>query len=100
MTTWNEIDISLRKCSFFRDTLKPLFYTRIRLGHFHPEDMNPYNKINSSVIQSAEHRELAIKATMKSFVLMKNDKNVLPLKSKVENLAVKHLVETIMLKTY
>ena len=60
----------------------------MRLGEFDPEDMNPYNKINTSVIQSAEHRELAIKAAMRSFVLMKNDKNVLPLKSKMANLAV------------
>ena len=60
----------------------------MRLGEFDPEDMNPYNKINTSVIQSEEHRELAIKAAMRSFVLLKNDKNILPLKSKVSNLAV------------
>ena len=60
----------------------------MRLGEFDPEDMNPYNEINTSVIQSSEHREMAIKAAMRSFVLMKNDKNVLPLKSKVSNLAV------------
>ena len=60
----------------------------MRLGEFDPEDMNPYNKINTSVIQSEEHRELAIKAAMRLFVLLKNDKNILPLKSKVSNLAV------------
>ena len=60
----------------------------MRLGEFDPEDMNPYNKINTSAIQSEEHRELAIKAAMRSFVLLKNDKNILPLKSKVSNLAV------------
>ena len=60
----------------------------MRLGEFDPEDMNPYNEINTSVIQSEEHRELAIKAAMRSFVLLKNDKNILPLKSKVSNLAV------------
>ena len=60
----------------------------MRFGEFDPEDMNPYKEINTSVIQSEEHRELAIKAAMRSFVLLKNDKNILPLKSKVSNLAV------------
>ena len=60
----------------------------MRLGEFDPEDMNPYNRINTSVIQSEEHRELAIKAAMRSFVLLKNDKTILPLKTKVQNLAV------------
>ena len=60
----------------------------MRLGEFDPDNMNPYNDINTSVIQSAEHREMAIKAAMRSFVLMKNDKNILPLKAKVQNLAV------------
>ena len=73
---------------YFRDSIKPLFHTRMRLGEFCPDNMNPYNEINTSVIQSAEHREMAIKAAMRSFVLMKNDKNILPLKVKVQNLAV------------
>ena len=72
----------------------------MRLGEFDPEAMNPYNEINTSVIQSVEHRELAIKAAMRSFVLMKNDKNILPLKDKVLNLAVSKFRSTMLLPLF
>lgn len=71
-----------------RDNVKPLFYTRMRLGEFDPEEMNPYNKIDNSVIQSPEHRDLAIRAAMESFVLLKNRDDLLPLKGPVDRLAV------------
>ena len=65
-----------------------LFYARMRLGLFDPPEMNPYSNINSSVIQSAEHRRLSIVAATKTFVLLKN-KNVLPIpEGSVKNLAV------------
>lgn len=60
----------------------------MRLGDFDPPEMVAYNKIDSSVIQSPEHQELAIKTAMRSYVLMKNDGNVLPLKKKFGTLAV------------
>ena len=34
-----------------RENVKPLFYTRMRLGEFDPEDMNPYTKIDYTAIQ-------------------------------------------------
>ena len=71
-----------------RDNVKPLFYTRMRLGEFDPEDMNPYNKIDMSEVQSAEHRELAVRAAMESFVLLKNNFEYLPLMRTVEKVAV------------
>ena len=71
-----------------RENVKPLFYTRMRLGEFDPPDMVPYNKINTSVIQSPEHQELAIKTAMRTFVLMKNKGNILPLKQKFKTLGV------------
>ncbi len=60
----------------------------MRLGEFDPPEMVPFNKIDMTVIQSPEHRELAIKTAMKTFVLMKNDRNSLPLKEKVGTLGV------------
>ncbi|XP_064628150.1 uncharacterized protein LOC135487892 isoform X1 [Lineus longissimus] len=69
------------------DRLKPLFYTRMRLGEFDPPEMNPYSNISLSVIQSPAHRELSIQAAMKSFVMLKND-NQLPLRLKIKTLAI------------
>lgn len=62
-----------------RERVKPLFYTRMRLGQFDPPDDNPYSKLNNSIVESPEHRALALEAAQKSFVLLKN-KNILPLK--------------------
>ncbi|KAK6170932.1 hypothetical protein SNE40_019211 [Patella caerulea] len=67
-----------------RERVKPLFYTRMRLGEFDPPDMNPYNYINTSVIEEQAHRDLAVEAAMKSFVLLKND-GLLPLTQTIYN---------------
>ncbi|XP_071112760.1 uncharacterized protein [Haliotis cracherodii] len=71
-----------------RANVKTLFNVRMRLGEFDPPEMNPYSKLNLSVLQSEAHRDLSVEATLKSFVLLKND-NVLPLKaSNYKNVAV------------
>lgn len=57
--------------SVVRDRVKPLFYTRMRLGEFDPPEMNPYSSVNLSVIQSEEHRKLSLIAAAKSLVLLK-----------------------------
>ncbi|XP_071942033.1 uncharacterized protein [Antedon mediterranea] len=69
------------------DRIKPLFYTRFRLGEFDPVSMNPYTKLDLTNVQSSEHQELAVVAAGKSFVLLKNDQAVLPVK-KLGNLAI------------
>ncbi len=71
-----------------RNSMKPLFYTRMRHGEFDPVDMNPYNEINMSEVQSEAHRKLAITAAVKSFVLLKNDGNILPITQKYNNIAI------------
>ncbi len=58
-----------------------LFTARIKLGMFDPPDMVPYTKINPDELDSAAHRELALKLANESMVLLKND-GVLPLKTK------------------
>ncbi|NXJ13842.1 BXL6 xylosidase, partial [Odontophorus gujanensis] len=63
-----------------RDRVRPLFYTRLRLGEFDPPTMNPYNALELSVVQSPEHRNLSLEAAIKSFVLLKNQQDTLPLR--------------------
>ncbi|XP_067674661.1 uncharacterized protein [Haliotis asinina] len=70
-----------------RERVKPLFYTRMRLGEFDPPEMNPFAQLNLSVIESRGHRALAVEAALKSFVLLKNEDDFLPLKRKYNTLA-------------
>nr|KAG5696802.1 hypothetical protein BaRGS_012825 [Batillaria attramentaria] len=62
-----------------RERAKPLFYTRMRLGEFDPPDMNPYSKLDVSLIQSPAHQSLSLEAAVKSVVLLKNKDGFLPL---------------------
>ena len=71
-----------------RERVKPLFYTRMRLGEFDPPAMNPYTYYNMSMVQSPQHRELAVVAAMKTFVLLKNTDKLLPLKKRFNKIAV------------
>jgi len=69
----NEIDLSL----------SILLKTRFKLGMFDPPENNPYNSIPENIINSEEHRQLAREAALKSFVLLKNKNNTLPLKKNI-----------------
>ena len=71
-----------------RDNLKPIMYTRFRLGEFDPPKMNPYSEIAMPVVLSDDHRQLAVKAALKSFVLLKNRNDVLPVKKGLGRMAV------------
>ena len=68
-------------------TLKRLFTARFRLGLFDPPGMVKYAQTPDSVVDSAAHRELALKAAQESIVLLKND-GVLPLAETTKNIAV------------
>jgi beta-glucosidase len=59
-------------------SLARLFTARMRLGMFDPPAMVPYANTPESEIDSAPHRELALKIARESMVLLKND-GVLPL---------------------
>lgn len=64
-----------------REAVKPLFYTRMRLGLFDPEAMNPYADLDpAKVVQSEEHRQLSLDTAQRTFVLLKNDGEFLPFK--------------------
>lgn len=71
-----------------KERVKPLFYTRMRLGEFDPPEMNPYARYNLSVVQSTEHQELAIRAALETFVLLKNDNRLLPVKKHFKKMAI------------
>ncbi len=68
------------------------------LGEFDPPGMNPYSNISLDVVQSPAHRALALKAASMSLVLLKNDKNLLPLKNKLKTVTVSISQEFCILK--
>jgi len=68
--------------------VKRLFRARFRLGMFDPPSRVPYAAIPYSTNDSKEHGMLALEATRKSIVLLKNDRNVLPLSKNLKTIAV------------
>ena len=68
--------------------VKRLFEARFRLGMFDPPEMVSYTKIPFSANDSEEHRQLALEAARSSIVLLKNDKNTLPLRKDLKSIAV------------
>jgi beta-glucosidase len=64
-----------------------LFTARMKLGMFDPAAMVPYEHIDESLLDSAQHRALALKLANESMVLLKND-GVLPLKTSGIKIAV------------
>ncbi|XP_063402368.1 uncharacterized protein LOC134686622 [Mytilus trossulus] len=70
------------------ESAKPLFYTRMKLGEFDPLKMNPYNYLDMSLVQSEDHRQIALDAAKKSFVLLKNNGSFLPLTKRLKKIAV------------
>jgi hypothetical protein len=55
---------------------------RFRLGLMDPASLNPYTAIPPSVVDSIEHRALALRAARESVVLLTNPANSLPLSLK------------------
>ena len=62
---------------------------RMRLGVYDDPAHNPYNALDPAIVGSEAHRALALQAAREAIVLMKNDKNLLPLKpGRVRSVAV------------
>ncbi len=68
--------------------VKRLFTARFKLGMFDPPELVPYSSIRTSVVDSKPNRYLAYNAAQKSIVLLKNEKNLLPLSKHYKKVAV------------
>jgi beta-glucosidase len=73
-----EIDVSLKR----------LFMARSKLGLFDTPDKVSYSAIPFSMVNAPAHRALALAAANESIVLLKNDNNILPLRSGIHTIAV------------
>lgn len=76
--TEKDIDISLKR----------LFAIRFRLGMFDAEKNGHFDNIPISNLESKEHQLHALKMARESMVLLKNDKNILPLANKFKRILV------------
>jgi beta-glucosidase len=78
LITEEEIDVSVKR----------LFTARFKLGMFDPPEMVKYASIPYDVVDSREHKELALEAARKSIILLKNEYGILPLKKQPGTIAV------------
>jgi beta-glucosidase len=74
LITEDQIDVSLKR----------LFTIRLRLGMFDPSARVSYSTIDSTALETLAHKEHALKMARQSIVMLRNDKNLLPVKK--ENL--------------
>jgi len=68
--------------------LRRLFRARFQLGMFDPPASFAYGRIPMSEVNSAEHRQLSLRAARESMVLLKNRNQTLPLKAGIGRIAV------------
>jgi beta-glucosidase len=68
--------------------LRRLLAAKFKLGMFDSPELVPYSSLNYDNIDSKENRELALEAARKSIVLLKNEKNALPLSKDIKTIAV------------
>ena len=87
-TLVDEVKAGTIKESELDRSLVRLFAARFRLGMFDPPESVPFSKILITENDSQEHRQLALEAARKSIVLLKNEGEILPLKSSVKKIAV------------
>lgn len=70
-------------------SLTRLFTILFKLGMFDPQDQVPYASIGREVIECDAHKQHALRMAQESMVLLKNEKQLLPLKaSKVKRIAL------------
>jgi len=75
--------------------LTRLFAARYRLGILGSESSAGYSKIGADQIDSASHRELALDAALQSIVLLKNARDILPLRHELRLAVIGPNADTI-----
>ena len=73
------IDQKLLTESEVDNSLSPILTTQVKLGFFDDSLLSPYSNYREDSIANNYHRELARKIAQQSMVLLKNDKDILPL---------------------
>ena len=68
--------------------VRRLLTARFQLGMFDPPELVRWARIPYSVNDSKEHAGLALESARKSIVLLKNEKNTLPLRKNLKTIAV------------
>ncbi len=68
--------------------VRRLLMAKFKLGMFDPASQVPYAHIPFEIVDSADHRQLALEAARKSIVLLKNDNQILPLGKTLNRVAV------------
>jgi beta-glucosidase len=68
--------------------VKRLFKARFKLGMFDPTEKVKYAQTPYTVVDNKEHKDLALEAARKSIVLLKNERDILPLKKDYGTIAV------------
>lgn len=71
LITEEQIDVSLKR----------LMIIRMRLGMFDPPSLVPFSSIDTTALENPAHKALALKMAQQSIVLLKNEKNLLPVKN-------------------
>jgi beta-glucosidase len=91
-TTYKNLADAVRKGLIREDevdvSLKRLFLARFKLGLFDPPARVKYASVPFSEDMSPAHTELALRAAREAMVLLKNEKNTLPLSGKAHTIAV------------
>jgi beta-glucosidase-like glycosyl hydrolase len=78
-----------------------LFLQRMRTGEFDLAADVPYRSITNAVVEAPEHAAVAQRAAEESWVLLKNQDDILPLASTAKNIAVVGpLADTVVLGDY
>ncbi|MDF1574270.1 MAG: glycoside hydrolase family 3 C-terminal domain-containing protein [Bacteroidales bacterium] len=65
-----------------------LMLARMKLGMFDPDEMLPWSSIPVDTLAAEAHKEIAREMARKSMVLLKNDRNTLPLSKELKRVAV------------
>jgi beta-glucosidase len=68
--------------------LRRLFVERFKLGMFDPPSSFAYGRLGMSEVNTAERRQLSLRAARESIVLLKNRDHALPLKAGLARIAV------------